>query len=132
MSKAYLADEDVVRIRRMHAAAPVKSPARWIKAYANRNGIIPFRLFELPGEPNKRVAEACEATPASLMGHARHYIYALCRIATGQPVYVGSSWNPWDRNWQRFHRPKFRSDKFFAWQGERYFELLIIDWGSAR
>jgi hypothetical protein len=128
MSKAYLSDEDVARIRRVHPAAPVKPPARWILAYANKNGVIPFRLFELPGEPNKRVTEVCEATPASLRGHARHYIYVLCLVATGQPVYVGSSWNPWDRNWQRFHRPRFRSDKFFASQGESSFQLLIIDW----
>lgn len=128
MSKADLPDEDVGCIRRMHAGAPVKPPARWISAYANKSGVIPFRLFELLGEPSKRATEVCEATPASLRGHVRHYVYVLCIRATGQPVYVGSSWNPWERNWQRFHRPRFRSDKFFASQGEDFFQLLIIDW----
>jgi hypothetical protein len=106
--------------------------ARWILAYGNEKGTIPFQLFKIPGEQDTRRTDIREVSSASLRGHERHFIYVLCRKDTGQPLYVGSSWNPWERNWQRFQRPHFKSDRFFASQGEDSFQLLIIDWVEPR
>jgi hypothetical protein len=91
---------------------------------------IVFHLFR----ESPRLAEAksdakiLEADPTSLRDHARHYIYVLCDKDSGDPLYVGGSWNPWERNRQRFLRACFKSDDFFASQGQDSFQLQIIDW----
>ena len=98
-----------------------------------KTGMKPTIVFHLFRE-SPRLAEAksdakiLEADPTSLRDHARHYIYVLCDKDSGQPLYVGSSWNPWERNRQRFLRPCFKSDDFFASQCQDSFQLQIIDW----